>query len=345
MAYTKPGESFLKDAFAPPDFATLEVYGVPDKYVGKTITKQHFYNATINTNNDKDLVVIVCPTPGQAIFANSQIAPGDGGNELEYGGQQFLDAPLDFGTNQNEATNFQRFRCVALSAELVSLGNPLTTQGGITVVKAPLSITGNPGASGLVYEVSGSESIAASLLRAEYTKPLAEGAYSVATHEQPDWEFTKVITGLSTVSGDAGAGDTFKLLSYSATNPGSGPGIVGMGDHDSIIFRVVGTGSESVPINIRVWATYEYQVQPASNLYSFAHASPGEDELAMCNYRKMAQSLPPAVPSKQNAGFWNMLTGIVSSVGNFASKLLPGPFGAIAGGIGAAAGMIHQATA
>jgi len=341
MAMTQPGMAFLQDAFAPPDFQQLEVYGVPDKFVGKTICKQHMYSGTVTMDSEAgiDTIVIVPPVPGYAYFA-AQIPQGEAADEATFEGVSFFDAPVDFGTTVGSTSiNYSKFRVVALSCEINIVSNPLTTSGSIAVARTPMSL--DPQATSLgtamTYLVTGNKGIDATLAQAQYIKPSHIGAYAVAIHDQPDWEFKPILTGLGQIRSVDDSDADFLMTSNGAQ------GISGIGDHDTLVFRLSGQ-EPSTKFAIQVWMTVEYQVQPNSALVAFAHASPGEDPMAMHHYRCMAQAIPPAVPSRENAGFWNMLSGVVSGVGSFLGKVLPGPFGAIASGVGAAAGLIHGAT-
>lgn len=339
---TKPGLAFLQDAFAPPDFQQLEVYGVPDKYVGKTVTKQHLFSGTVTMDSEAgiDTIVLVAPVPGYAYFA-AQGAAGAPAASLTFEGVAFLDAPSDFGNTPDEAAfNYSKFRVVALSTEINIISNPLTTSGSISASRIPMELEPQTVHDGthLQYLISGNRGIDATLFRADYIKPSHVGAYSVSIHDQPDWEFKPILTELGQIRSVDNSDAGFLMTSNGLQ------GITGMGDHDTLVFRLSGQ-EPSTKFSIQVWMTVEYQIQPNSALAAFAHASPGEDPIAMHHYRTMAASLPPAVPSRENAGFWNMLSGIVSGAGSFLGKVLPGPFGLIASGVGAAAGLIHGATA
>lgn len=66
---TSAGVSFLKCAFAPPDFTSTGVTGIPDNFRGLTLLKKHRYNTTFNCAASNDYYIILPPVPGVAYYS------------------------------------------------------------------------------------------------------------------------------------------------------------------------------------------------------------------------------------------------------------------------------------
>lgn len=315
----------MKDAFSAPDWQQNEVFGVPDKFVGKTITKQHLYSGRLlGPSPGFDKQILVAPTPGHA-FWQAEITTVHPGVDINYDGVEFIDTPTSFPPN-NEAMNFTSARVVSLAVEIVPTGNALVIDGVMAVAKVPLRMTPGPVTTSgdLQYFITGAEGLGTPLARAPWTKPMAEGVFSVSSHTQPDWDFRPIVANVGDVRF---SGTTLGKLDVVA----GATGVTCLDDMDTIVIRLA-PGSYDGEYHIMVWMTVEYQVQPNSILADMAHASPGMDELAMYNYREMASKMPIAVVQRRNAGFWDTMLSVARSVASGLS-FIPGPVGMIASGV------------
>ena len=69
------GVSFLKCAFAPPDFSVNKISGIPDKYEGNSLVKKHRLIKPETFDAVKDYYFWLAPIPGVA-YLKTDVAAG-----------------------------------------------------------------------------------------------------------------------------------------------------------------------------------------------------------------------------------------------------------------------------
>lgn len=114
--------------------------------------------------------------------------------------------------------------------------------------------------------------------------------------------------------------------------------ITGWGDLECnvIIFESI----QDTKFTIRTWQTLEAVPNSNSSLvYILAKSSPAADPVALALYRELVNQLPVAVTYFENDTFWKRLLSVVSRIGG-ALSVIPGPWGALAGGVGGVSGTI-----
>lgn len=65
---TTAGFNFLKCAFAPPDFSSTQVTGVPDEFRGMTLLKKHAFTTSLTVAPANDYYILLLPVPGVTMF-------------------------------------------------------------------------------------------------------------------------------------------------------------------------------------------------------------------------------------------------------------------------------------
>jgi hypothetical protein len=264
--------------------------------------------------------------------------------------QEYSDAvsiwPTYASGGPEQTINLVGFRYVSLCAEVELVSNALNAAGTITAGEFPIKVLydtdadNNPSTGvGATWTVNGTDSVDQLLTFAEYSKPAIVGAYLPATHAQASWDFTTVrgvqlpIPTSSFTSPsiyDSGAGVIYRLprpLTV-AGPPSVGFGVFpGWGDHNSIVFRITGPPSTpAMTINLKVWATIEYLINPVGVYRGLDTPSAEYDELALRNYSRMTFTGPDAVPASENDGFWSTLTAAAKAAAPTAAAMLPPPY-------------------
>lgn len=287
------GDSFIKTAFAPCDFAGLTPCGVPDGFSGNTVVCKYRKETQISTTAGKPLRILIAPSPGVAYYTYNAVTLTSSSVFTSSG---FDERDVHFPSD-NESANFLAFRYVGMSAEIVNTTNEMTWKGSIAVWKGPCTIADHENTAGSVKTCSGLDGFN-STASARTIMPFNKGMYSTTIHDDPSWEFTNVITGLNGAPEDGTAPyDPFGKIDGK---------IVGFGNQESIFFTL-DSGDVACTFVLRVWATIEYLVNPNSAFYPFSSLSTAEDKLALKMYREIARGLPIGVAQKDNAKFWDRI--------------------------------------
>jgi hypothetical protein len=342
-AISEDGMSFLKCAFAPPDFANSNVRGVPDEYQGKSLVKKHrlVSSQTFSTAN-MDYYYLVLPTPGYA-FWGAEVAAG---TPILYNtgftGVPFADCGTLFASTASTAGIVDKFRYVSNHFELVPTANQMTWSGNIQCWKFPaaLSVRQNnltTGAeAGNILTIAGFQSLNATNAD-QYTGPFNLGVYAGAYNTGAKFDFSQILEFVSTVPSTpiAALGDFGSLVA--TTN-----GFTGFDNQfDSMVIKVSGIGTNVNNTAIaKAWACVEYQVLPGSGYYEFQSNSPC-DLVALDLYRKVINQLPPGVSFVDNDSFWQRVLRIIRQVSGGMS-VLPGPYGMAAGGVNGISSALEQ---
>lgn len=237
----------------------------------------------------------------------------------------------------NRAENVTAFRYASQNVGVYPNSNLMQFAGAITVWKIPLRMVQNtykvtiPTATPvdiqqMAWMMNGLEG--ASVVSPDnYVGTFIEGCFSQTACNEPDFEFSPIIEGLSS------------LPEISIANPDMQFGflngnVLGCGSMDGIVIRISTPKDAINSMVVKTWACIEYRVNPSSSFFQSAKDSPAEDLLALQSYRHVAKEIPCAVPYHMNSNFWNRVQAILSKTIGLAS-MVPGPVGEVARGIGA----------
>lgn len=334
------GEAFLKCALAAPDFAISKFHGIPDDYDGATIVDQQISTVAVSFPANKQTLIIVPPTPGEAHFFAS-VDIGASFNGATFQGVAAPQYTSLFVSSTNSCSNVVKFRYASLAAELKSTSVITSVAGSVQLWKAPLSLTTSSYALNVattpplatnqsVTTIEGLEA-ADAIPPANYSSHYNDGAYAVSMVAQPKFQFQNIVEGLASCPNtnvsltQAGMFATMKAH--------SGGSINGMGDMDSIFILVTNSSTTTALAGIlKTWACIEYQPNAASYLNKVATASPSEDALALKAYRNAYQNMAVAVRAVDNDSIWDRLSKVMLNFLN-AMTYIPGPVGMAANGV------------
>lgn len=336
---SKPGVDWLKAAFAAPDFPALTPVGIPDQYTGRTLVKQFRYDSNFVALPDLDgnQYVIVPPVPGCAFFTT--VGPPNASSS--WSAIPYADASGLFGANGTVDDQVTSFRYMSQLVELVPTTNAMTWTGSIEVYKIPLRLTTYDS----FYTVSGTNYYTTNYtvngLRGiestncdRFSTPSNMGIFANATSDQPSFDFVNLkyagrsVPQVVSVASPANAG--YAENHYGSINNNSF-GIVGFGNLDTIVIKLSGV-SDVNSFRLKTWATMEFTVSPESTLYQYSIMSPLYDPYALEAYRAFVMSCPIAVTYFENGKFWDFIRKAATSISS-ALSFVPGPVGAIAGGV------------
>lgn len=337
---SSPGIEFLKCAFAPPDFNTTQVHGLPDDFQGNSLVKKHKLIAPITLAASTDYYYMLMPVPGIAYYVLSKatgVAPvaGDLWSPVKYADFDSL-----FGTTQQTPADIvDKFRFVSNHIELIPTTNAMQWTGNIQSWKIPVQIAlSNSGAAGS-YSINGLNAVNATNAL-QYTAPFNAGVYACAYNSGAKFDFSLIqeqfgaaTTGTGSITGTGILGPT-----------GVNVGIPGFDNNfESVLIKISGIGTNvSDTMILKTWACVEYQVMAGNALYEYMTVSP-KDEIAMALYRKIIQQLPTAVTYYDNDSFWQRVLQIIQSISGVAS-FAPGPIGRIGKGVSIATSAVRELT-
>lgn len=340
---SQDGMAFLKCAFAPPDFAYNAVSGAPDDYEGSSLVKKHRFVSSLTVPANTDRYIILLPTPGYAYW-QLDLAAGTAPNLTNaiFKGAPYSDfntmfQPGAIGVGSDDVVD--RFRYVSNHIELVPTVNATSWTGSIQVWKGPVNLITRPGTN-VSYDsksVSGLQSSTATNAN-QYTAPFNMGAYSGAYNSGAKFDFTQITSYTANVPNVIELGDFGQLTPLSSA--GGAATFTGMDNNfESVFIKISGVGANTTNSYVlKTWACVEYQVVTGSSLYEYQTLSPC-DPLAMKLYREIIKQLPIGVSYLDNDTFWERVLGIIRMISGGMS-FIPGPVGAIAGGINAAATLL-----
>jgi len=343
---TPEGMSFLKCAFAPPDFAATSVKGVPDDFQGRSLTKKHrAVGDLLLTTANTDYYILLLPIPGYSYWQATVPSGTAITASTVFYGIPYADNSSLFGNGGfNTAEVVNRFRFVSNHIEIIPTVNQMTWTGTIRSFKFPLNLImrQNPSAVGVptsdLLATTGLNSLNARNADS-YSGSFNMGVYAAAYNIGNGFDFKSVIENATSVpvalvGGDFGIlSTTFGGLNYSF------PGVDN--DFESVCIAITGMGTNVLNTAIiKTWACVEYQVLPGTSIYEYSSLS-CRDPNALRYYRQIINELPVAVCYMDNEGFWNRVLGIIRRISGVAS-VLPGPYGRMAGGINATAEALEQ---
>lgn len=336
------GRNFLKCAFAAPDFNTDPGQGIPDSFEGKTLVRKDVTTSAVSATAGKDTFYLIAPTPGVSYWY-VEVATGtlpltsDSWKPVYVPGFDSLFGVTGSAGAKSRADQLTMFRYASMCVGMYPTSNLMQFAGSVTAWKIPLrmqqatynvNVATTPvvNISQLGWIVNGLDGVS-KVSPDNYAGTFIEGLYSQSVCNEPDFEFQPILEGLYECP----------LLGSSGGNPGqqysnlSGD-VLGVGLMDSIVIRVASPAAAVNNFILKTWACIEYRVSPNSAFYQSAKDSPPLDELALAAYRKVAMSIPVAVPYHQNAHFWERVRRILEATLSGAS-MVPGPIGELATGI------------
>jgi len=337
---SKQGLSFLKCAFSAPDFDGTNVYGVPDDFGGKSLCVKHRAVTPAAFAADVDYYFMLAPVPGIAYYSLKKTAgvPVDGTETwipTPYANFQKI-----FPTNLTGNYIAQKFRMVSSHFELICTTNNNNWTGNVQAFKLPMQMyeaQATPSGTNY-YALSGLDGIV-STDADMYSGPFNLGVYTGSFNKGAKFDFQEVLRnqlGLPDGANFNPAGGDFGALA--AQIPGFD------NNFETTIIKISGIGAN--PSNtalIKSWACVEYQFTPGSVNYESQVLHTDCDEVALKIYKKLICELPVGVSYLDNANFWNRVLSVLASMG-MALSAIPGPYGAIAGGVGAISSGLRDLT-
>lgn len=334
---TPEGMSFLKCAFAPPDFADTGVKGVPDSFRGQSLLKKHRYTQPHTFASTNDHYILVLPTPGYAYWSATTLPGAPLTAASQFYGVQFSDSVSLFGNSVTTAADIvNEYRYISNHFELKSTTNMMTYSGAVSAFKVPIRLVQRSSATPedlwTITGVNGTTSTKANIYSDSYQKGIYAGCYNAA----PDFEFQPIIESTTAVIPHiVGPADWGQLVGVNNI-----PGF--QNDFECLLIKITGLTAD-VSAVIQVWTCVEYKVNPNAQIYDYQTYSPMEDALALRAYREMILALPIAVPAGENSNFWQRCLTILRTISGFAANV-PGPYGLVARGVNLATTGIQQLT-
>lgn len=330
---TSEGMSFLKCAFAPPDFSFTGDNGIPDGVTVRRNVYKHRLTSAFTFAASTDYYFLILPTPGYAYWVASVAAGTPIVAATVFQGVPYADYARLYGTLGQETNNVVKYRYVSNVMEFVPTANQMTWSGNLQVFKTPITsnIKRDVAFAGQIdLGLSGIESLNATNADM-YQAPFTDGAYSMATSSEQTFKFTPIWESEQALPNTFQAGD-FGQLAVTTNNPAGG--VPGLADNfDCICFKVSGVTATETGY-LRTWACVEYTPQITSLLFNSSGCSDVADPLALEIYREVAKMLPIAVCYKDNNMFWERVLGAIKAL-TAAGVALPGKYGMISGGANA----------
>lgn len=336
---TPDGISFLKCAFAPPDFATSSVRGVPDAFGGNSLSKKHRFTSNVTNNGGRDLYILMAPVPGIAYFYTEIPAGTLPNNATAWVPVSYPDIKQIFPSVAAQTSIITKFRYISQHIELIPTVNSMQWSGSITAWKLnPQSIT-RPNMAALtngVLTISGLEAAAGAFNAQCYMGPVINGIFAGAYSASSTFEFSDIYDNCSALPQQLIGSDHGQLVGDSTSGiPGFDNGF------ESLCLRITNNGEPNQFI-MRNFACVEYIVNASASLYEYQSVS-CDDPQALALYKAIIKELPVGVTYHDNENFWKRVLGIVRMLSGSMS-VLPGPYGAVAGGVNAIATGINELT-
>lgn len=334
---TSDGVSFLKCAFAPPDFAVNKLAGVPDTYEGNSLVKKHRLIAPEAFTSGRDYYIWLAPVPGVAYMV-LQVASGAPVTSIDtWTVHRYSDYNSMFGTNatgSDSANKVTQFRFVSNHIEMVPTVNQMQWSGSIQAFKVPaqIGVRTKPGMSAEdCYSVTGLEAVNSTNSN-QFCGPFFNGVYAGCFSANCKFDFQRVVEGMGPaipLTVDP-VGDFTQIA---GRIPGMDNGF------ESLIVKVSGLTTNCTAI-LKTWACVEYQVQANNDLYEYQTAS-SVDPVAMDVYKKLVSELPIGVGFMDNESFWRRVLQLIKGISGGLS-FVPGPYGLVAQGVNTITNGIDQ---
>lgn len=331
LKLSESGMNFLKCAFAPPDFASINVGGVPDNFRGMSLVKKHKMIRDVIFPVNFDQYFLIVPIPGFAYFT-AQVATGIPIQATTvFTGVPYSDATALFGTTAGGAANIvSEFRFVSLHAELIPTTNQASWTGSVQCFKMPLAmmLKGNSlSVTVLPYTVTGLQGCN-STNASMYSGPFNLGVFAAAYNTGAEFEFSPIMEDILGLPANFNPASDFGTLNVG----GDLKCIPGFDNQfESLLIKVGGVTGGNNTAMLKTWACVEYQVSPIASIYEYQTMSPC-DPVAINLYREIIAGLPVGVSFVDNDTFWQRVLSIIKTVAGVGT-ILPGSYGAVAGGV------------
>jgi len=333
------GLAFLKCAFAPPDFASSAVRGVPDQFEGKSLTKKHRLTSNFTNPGARDTYIIVLPIPGIAYFTTDAAAGVDLTSTTTWNAVKYGDSTTLFPSQLTATDNVTKFRYVSQHVELVPTVNAMQWSGSITAWKINPQVTERSITLALtdgIRTIAGMNQTLGALTAEAYSGPVINGIFAGAYSSNPTFSFTPIYDSQGSIPINLTAADFQQLIAPGSTGlPGFDNGF------ESLCIKITNTGLQNTFV-IRNYACVEYIASPTSGLYEYQSVS-CNDPLAIELYKQIIKELPVGVHYMDNENFWRRVLNIIRMVSG-SLAVLPGPYGAMAGGVNAISTGINELT-
>jgi hypothetical protein len=337
---TQEGMSFLKCAFAPPDFTDTGIKGIPDTFRGLSLLKKHRLTTTIQFPNAQDYYILLLPTPGYAYWyctTSADVAPVF---TQAFTGVPYSDFTSLFGNTLYSASDVvKEFRMVSNHLELKTTTNQMQWSGSITSFKFPATLIQRPNTADLsdIYTISGLDSILSNKANI-FCDAFEKGVFTGCYNQSPEFLFSGIFPALQYpfIPHTTLANIDWGQLGGISNIPGF------QNDFECSLIKISGvTGAQSAIL--QTWACIEYKCDTSSSVYDYQTFSPQEDCMALRAYREIILSLPVAVTASQNADMWARVLNIIRSITS-AGSYLPGPYGLLSSGVNIATRGLQQLT-
>lgn len=324
---TPQGTGFLKCAFAPPDFLSTGVAGVPDGSETFVLLRRHRFTSVVSVPAGSTAHVLLLPTPGVAYWAASGVVP-DIAQTTQFVAVPFADTDTFFGsaTDLNYDRNAVSFRFVSNHVELQSTNNMMNFAGTIRSFKPNITMTTGRNAANSTLSIAGIEGCNSTQPSSLYTSSVKDGIFAGCYSKEKVFKFTNIVPAYPTIPNGTPAAtwEYGQLVNHFAGFDNN---------FESQYIRItVPSGSATQEFLINTWACVEYQLQSSSTFATQTIISPPLDQLSLDLYHKLKHMLPVAVTAADNDTFWERVTKMIKMLAGTAS-LVPGPIGAIGSGV------------
>lgn len=339
---TSQGVSFLKCAFAPPDFAANDVAGYPDNYTDMSLVKKHKNTVAITLAASTDVYLLLCPTPGVSYWSLTKAA-GVAPIATDFWiPNNYSDFNALFPGTGSTADIVTSFRFISNHIEVIPTVNQVSWTGAIQVIKTSITVNTRPNPAstgaqaGNILAANGFQAVNNFGNTTQYSGPFINGLYSAAYSSDSSRDFSRISEGVGNVPANLVVGTDF--MGFNSTV------FTGIDNtFDSVIIKISGVGTNTNnSLLIKTWACVEYKVVAGSALYEYQTLSPC-DPVALEIYRQVIRMLPTAVTYMDNENFWQRVLGIIKRISGTLS-IVPGPYGMMASGINAVSTGIEQLT-
>lgn len=323
---TQAGMNFLKCAFAPPDFTSTQVSGVPDSFRGNTLLKKHRLVASTTFTSTYDYYFILAPIPGVAYLAGVTLQGVPVAAATVFNAVNYSDFSALFPSAATASSIVSSFRFISNHFELICTSNQMVWSGAISTFKLPIQVNNRTGGAanvGDLITMTGLDGINSTNANM-YNGTFYDGVFTYCFNNAATFNFTNVIESTSNFPAGVDAQDFGQFLGNTFL-----PGFDN--SFEALVVKVSGISANETA-TIKTWACVEYKPSPSSSVYEYSTPSPPEDDTTMRMYREIALSIPVAVPFRENANFWQRVLSIIRSLAG-AGAMVPGPVGMISGGV------------
>lgn len=323
---TSEGMAFLKCAFAPPDFQSTKVQGVPDNFQGNSLTVKHRFIGTDILSASQDVYYVLAPVPGVAYFKYFTATGVTPPTTSQFDGEAYPDFNNYYGSSAGtNADLVSKFRVISNHFEIIPLVNQMNWSGSIQAFKIPLQMIERLDNTNVnTYAMAGLQSVKGASNAPQYSGPIINGVFTGAYRSSPDFEFQQTTENYRQIPRNVLTPADWGILQNGAGIPGYDNGM------EAICIKITGvTDTES--IMIKTWQCVECIIDPQTALGQLMTESPC-DPVALTIYRQVIKELPVGVSYMDNDRFWQRVLQIIQKI-SAPLSIIPGPYGAVAGGV------------